>query len=171
MRVFRAFLQVAVIGGLVSSAALATDFHDTQYGFSLTPPAFDGLPEGQSVVRLAVSGPAQNGFSPNVNVTVQSIKTTRDAFVELSESQFKTANFTIRSKQNRLVSGRPAVLFDYEGSFGGPTLRFLALAVVLPERVLLVTCTSLASSYSTHEREFKRSINSSRSHANHEWAA
>ena len=160
MRVVRAFLQVAVIGGVVSSAALATDFHDTQYGFSLTPPSFGTPQEGQSVVRLAVSGPPENGFSPNVNVTVQSIKTRREAFVELSESQFKAAKFTIHSKQSRLVSGRPAVLFDYEGSFGGPNLHFLALAVVLPERVLLVTCTSLASSYSTYERDFKRSIDS-----------
>lgn len=93
--------------------------------------------------------------------------TTRDAFVDLSESQFKAANFTIHSRQNRLVSGRPAVLLEYEGSFGGPTLRFLALAVVLPERVLLVTCTSLASSYSTYESEFKRSMNSLRLSAVH----
>lgn len=151
---------VALACGLFVSPAVASEFRDAQFGFSLAPPRFGAPAEGTSLVRLVVTGPPDGGFSPSVNVTVQETRTTREAFVRLSEAQFQEAGLKLHSKENRTVSGRPAVLLDYEGSLGGPRLRFLALAVILPDRVLLATCTGLASKYPSLEPVFRQSLDS-----------
>ena len=152
--------KLAVMGLMLGLAALArgSEYRDTQEGFVLAPPSFAQPTEGSTVVRLAVSGPAEDGFSPNVNVTVQRLKTSRDGYIALSEAQFKRLGFEAASEANRTVSGSPAVLFDYSAEMGGRQLRFLSLAVVLPDRVLLVTCTAPKASFTRYEPEFRRTL-------------
>lgn len=144
---------------VLAAPASGSDFRDSKYGYTVSPPAFSGA-NGASFTRLLVNGPFEAGFSPNMNVMVQEIKTTREQFLALSEGQFASAGMTIKSTAKREVSGRPAILVEYEGPVQGRALRFLSLAVVLPERVLLVTYTAPAAAFAALEADFRRSLES-----------
>ena len=154
-----AFLAASLAG---PSIAQVSEFRDSEFGFAVSAPSLGAPAEGGSVMRLMVAGSTEDGFAANLNVVVQRIKTTRDAFVEVSESQFKGAGLRVISKENRVVSGRPAALIEYEGKMNGQSMHWLALAVVLPDRVLLATCTATPASFPRKEKEFRRSLDSFR---------
>jgi hypothetical protein len=138
--------------------AWGSDFTDTKFGYSVSPPEFPGPPTGSVATRLTVLAPPDGGFSSNMGVMVQEIKTTREEFIALSEKQFDDLGMKVRSSSKRDVSGQPAVLLDYEGQMRGVGLRFLQLAVILPERVLLLTYTAQKSAFKELEAEFRRSL-------------
>jgi hypothetical protein len=147
---------------MLPAPAWTSDFRDTKYGYTVSIPDFAAPPTGGSVPRLTVSAPPEAGFAANMGVMVQEIKASREQYIELTESQAAANGMTMRSSSKREVSGRPAVLFDYEGQMRGRSLRFLSLAVILPERVLLITYTAPASSFAGLEGEFRRSLESLR---------
>jgi hypothetical protein len=144
---------------LAGGPAAASEMKDAQYGYSVSPPEFPAS-EAAAFPRLTVFAPpdADTKFSANMGLMVQETATTRDQFIAQSRAQFEQAGAKVRSTSNRTVSGRPAVVIDYEGNLTGRPLRFLALAVILPERVLLLTYTAPAATYGQHEKEFKRSL-------------
>jgi hypothetical protein len=109
---------------------------------------------------IAMAGPARSGFASNVNVTVQRVTTSREKFRDLSVKQFQMLRFKINSEQNLTISGKDAILFDYEGNMEGKDLRFLALAVVDTDRVFLTTCTALKSRFQEDEPEFRACLDS-----------
>lgn len=153
------WLLACAVSVVLANPAWSSDFRDSKYGYMVSAPAFSGA-EGASFTRLLVNGPFEAGFSPNMNVIVQEIKTTREQFMVLSEGQFAGVGMTLKSMAKREVSGRPAVVVEYEGPVQGRALRFLSLAVVLPERVLLVTYTAPAAAFSGLEADFRRSLES-----------
>lgn len=63
---------------------------------------------------------------------------------------------------DRNVSGREALIFEYEGSPEGEALRFLALAVFDLDRVFLVTCAASSDMFPNYEKEFRACIESFR---------
>ena len=144
----------------LATPASGSDFRDSKYGYTVSAPEFSTPREGDSFPRLVINGPPDGGFGPNMNVMVQEIKTTRDAFIALSEKQFAAAGLSMKSSKKREVSGSPAVLTEYVGQMRGRDLHFLSLAVVLPERVILVTYTASAAAFSGLEAEFRRSLES-----------
>jgi len=153
---------VAVIAVVASSASADTkpELRDATYGYAVSPPQFALLRSGMAAARLTVFAPPEGGFSSNMGVLVQEMRTTREEYIAISDKGFGTAGFKVRSSAKREVSGAPAVVFDYEGQSGGRALRFLSLAVILKERVLLVTYTAEASKFPGLEAEFKRSLDS-----------
>jgi hypothetical protein len=143
---------------LVAIPAAGSDFKDTTFGYSVSPPEFAGPPPGGAAVRVNVLAPPEGGFSANMGVMIQEVRITRDQFIARSKEQFEAVGMTLRSSSKRDVSGQPAVLFDYNGPLNGRTLRFLQLAVILPERVLLLTYTAPAATFGGMEKEFRRSL-------------
>jgi len=165
MRKVASVLLVAVIGaGAAWAAAVAVHkpsvYQDGLYGFSLQGPAFPAAEKGSNVTPVMLLGPAQNGFAGNVNVMVQQVAVTRDAYRKISTDGFKAAGFKVNADRNMTVSGKDAILFDYEGTQQGLQLRFLALAVIDKERVFVVTGTALKDSFP--EKEFMACLNSFR---------
>lgn len=156
----RAILAAAVLCLAAPALAQVAEFRDPENGFSISAPAFKKPAEGQTVARLLIVAPSDGTFASNLNVSVQKVAMTRDAFAQLSEEQFRAAGFRIRTKENRTVSGKPAVFFDYEGSYKGQSLRWLALAVALPDRVILATCTASAAAFDGVEPLFRKSLES-----------
>jgi hypothetical protein len=140
--------------------AWSSDFQDTQFGYTVSSPDFPRPAVGSGLVRVFIAAPSEDGFSANMNVTVQEKVTTLEDYIVDSQKGFGALGMTLRSATRREVSKRPAVLFDYEGTQAGRPLHFLSLAVILPERVLLVTYTAPVSSFSTYEPEFRRSADS-----------
>lgn len=143
---------------MAAMPAWGSDFKDTQFGYSVAPPAFPGPPPGGVFTRVNVLAPPEAGFSANMGVMIQEVAITRDEFVARTKEQLGAASMTLRSSSKRDVSGKPAVLFDYDGQLRGRSLRFLQLAVILPERVLLLTYTAPVSTFAGLEAEFRRSL-------------
>ena len=138
--------------------AWGSDFKDTQFGYSVSPPEFPGPPPGAVFMRVNVLAPPDADFAANMGVMIQEVKITREQFLALTVEQLGAAGMTLRKSSKRDVSGQPAVLFDYDGPVGGRSLRFLQLAVILPERVLLLTYTAPVSAFAKLEAEFRRSL-------------
>ena len=150
-------LVICLAAGFGRSAS-ASELRDAKFGYSVTPPDFPAPHPGDVFTRLNVLAVPDAGFASNMGVVVQEVAITRDQFVAQTKTQFEQAGMKVRSVSNRTVSGQPAVVFDYEGVLRERPLRFLALAVILPERVLLVTYTAPAATFGKYEAEFKRSL-------------
>jgi hypothetical protein len=138
------------------------NYTDPTYGFSLTAPAFPKDGPGQPAIPVLISGPTVDGFASNVNVNIQQIATTRQGYLDLSLGQMRQVGFKINSNREVTVSGKDAIRLDYEGKLGGNDLRFLALAVIEKDRVILVTCTALKASFKAIEPEFTACLDSFR---------
>ena len=146
--------MAAVLGG----AASAQELRDAKFGYSVTPPEFPDPRAGDVFMRLNVLSPPDTGFASNMGLMVQEVAISRDQWVAQTKAQFVEAGVKLHSSSNRTVSGQPAVVMDYEGVLTERRLRFLQLAVILPERVLLLTYTAPAATYGRYEKEFKRSL-------------
>ena len=130
-------------------------YSDGLYGFSIEAPSFGRVEKGGTVIPVMLLGPSENKFASNVNVVVQAKASTRAAFRALTLEEFRQYGFKVNSDREVTVSGRDAIIFDYEGTQQGRDLRFLALAVIDKERVFVVTCTAPKELYKTYETKFQ----------------
>jgi len=154
---------LAAAGTVLAAQALERKpsvYTDGLYGFSIQAPAFPKAGKGSNVVPAILLGPAHGGFSSNVNVMIQHVVTTRDAYRQLSLGQMKAAGFKVLSDRDETVSGKEAIRCDYEGSQAGRDLRFLVLAVMDGDRVFLVTCTALKDEFGDYQKEFEACLGS-----------
>lgn len=146
-------------GGAAKRAAYADDV----YGFSIDAPRYPGAAPTTGGVVFIAYGPDKGGFAPNLNVSVQPTATTLKDYDELSTGQFKRIGLKLNARRERKVSGWDAVEYDYEGELRpGQKLRFLSLAVVQPDRVVLATHTIPADAFPGMEAEFRASLASFR---------
>lgn len=154
------YLATWTAAALMAVPAHGSDLQDRQYGYSVTPPEFAPVAAGAAMQRMVVFAPGANRFAANMGVMVQEVAMTRDQYIAQSEGQFAAAGMKLKSTKKREVSGAPAVLVEYEGPVEGRNLKFLSLAVILPQRVLLLTYTATVESFAAHEKGFRRSLES-----------
>lgn len=153
-----------LIVGLIAGAAFAgvakpSTYVNGQYGFSLTPPRFPDVEKRVATVFQASAAPV-DGAEANLNVQVQPMNMDRAQYRALSLKQFQKEGWTVTSDKDLTVSGRDAILWDFEGKCGDEEYRWLALAVIDKPRVILATCTSLKRHFAGHEKEFRASLES-----------
>lgn len=163
--VIRSAFGLLLAGTLMAAQDAApkrATYTDPAVGFTLASPAFPKANQGQSATSVVMTGPSVDGFASNVNVNIQPMATTRKGYLDLSLGEMKQVGLKVNSHRELMVSGKEAILFDYEGKMLGKDLHFLALAVVEKERVILVTCTALAASYKAIEPEFQACLDSFR---------
>lgn len=154
-------IGTALLAQQAKPAAPRPSYNDPALGFSLEAPRFPAPASTQVVVPIVFSAPsARVGFTSNVNVNIQPIKTDRDAYLAISRREMDQRGFTMNEVTERTVSGRPASLLDYQGRIRGESLRFLALAVIDKERVILVTCAASAADFPALEPEFRACLDS-----------
>jgi hypothetical protein len=156
-----AVLALAATDGLArqDKAATPSRYTNGAYGFSIQPP---GVPRAakDSVLQAAMFfAPAREGFAANLNVMVQEVKMSLDQYCTLSKGQFKQAGFKVLSEARKKVSGRDAVLWEYEGELQGRGMKWCSLAVADTDRVYLVTGTSSVDDDAL-SKEFKASLES-----------
>ena len=162
----RAVLAIAVLAavavwlGAEQPGPMASTYTDALYGFTIQAPQFPPALPNTGVVAVQMYAPAEQGFAANVHVMVQRVATNRQNYRELSLAQFKVGGLTVNSDTDVTVSGREAIILDYEGMMGDRTLRWLALAVIDTEQVLLVTCTAPKDTFAKYEKEFRACLNS-----------
>jgi hypothetical protein len=156
-----AILLLAGTAWAFQKAVKRSTFVDTTYGFTIDTPKFPGTKPTTPGTVLIVTGPADDGFTPNMNVTIQATSTTAKAYRDLSVGQFKSLKLKLNSERQLKVSGRDAVELDYEGALGGTKiLRFLSMAVIDKDRVILITCTTAPEGFAAVEAEFRASLKS-----------
>ena len=113
-----ALVSLACLGGAGDErkpARKPSTYTDALYGFRIQAPGFPEAPKASTVIPVMFFGPAEGGFSSNVNVLVQLVKMTRDQYLDLSLRQFKARGCTINAVQKIEVSGKEAIRFDYQG--------------------------------------------------------
>lgn len=137
-----------------------SSYTDAVYNFKLDPPSFPPAADGSSITAATFLAPPDKDFAANVNVMVQKVAMTRDQYAELTRSQFKSAGLKVNSEKALSVSGKEAMLWDYEGSMQNRELRFLSLAVADKAQVYLVTCTALKAEFPKYEKEFHACVDS-----------
>jgi hypothetical protein len=145
-----------------AAEATVSNYTDTQYKFSISPPAF---PQGNApmVVPVVFAGPSKDRFSANVTVMIQENQPAKDAYLQTTSQQIENAGGKINSSKALKIGDNEAQELDYEVNNmnnGGQDMRFLALAVFKEGRVYLVTCTSLAASFEKNQPEFQKCIDS-----------
>jgi hypothetical protein len=156
------FLVVGLAWPAARTARRPSSYNDGTYGFAITPPRFPAAARGTNITPVILYAPPENGFASNVNVVIQNASMSRQAYRNLSVQQFQQLGYTVNSERNLTVSGRDAILFDYEGTLQGRDLRFLALAVLDTDRILLVTGTAPRESFKKYEPGFRAAIGSFR---------
>ena len=156
-----AVLALAATDGIARQDKVATPSRYTNgaYGFSIQPPAFSRAAKNSVIQAAMFFAPAREGFAANLNVMVQEVKMSLDEYCTLSKGQFKQAGFQVLSEARKKISGRDAVLWEYEGELQGRAMKWTSLAVADTDRVYLVTGTS-AIDDNALSKEFKASLES-----------
>ena len=147
---------------LLAAAPLpqAPPYADPVYGFTIQPPKFPAASARVGVTPVMFFAPAENGFAGNLNVAVQSTDKTLQEYAELSRGQFEQLKLTLVSEKPLKVSGRDALLWEYEGKMQGRDLHWLALAVPDKGRVYLATCTATPEGFLRNEKAFRAALQS-----------
>ena len=135
-------------------------YTDEVYGYTIDAPRLPGSGANVEGRSVAFSGPSVDGFVSNVNVMVQAIKTTRNDHRALTLEQIKKLGAKLNSDRDLTVSGRDAMMIDFEGKLGSGVreLRFLILSVIDKDRVFLVTCTATPEAFPAALAEFNACI-------------
>ena len=159
---FRDALRSVTMGREPASPS-PTAYVNPQYGFSLEPPAFPEGVKGE-INLFVVYAPPRNGFSSSLCVQAQFFGRTREQYRESGLAEFKRAGIAVVSDKDLTVSGKDAILIEYEdgASVQGQRFHCLALAVFQEGRVLVTTCTAPAGEFQGFEKTFRASLESFR---------
>ena len=156
-------LVLVVAGALWAAEAVVapkvSTYTDALYGFTIHAPAFAKAEQG-NVIPVMMLGPADGGFCPNINVMIQNGAPGPEDYRKVTLEQFKAAGFKVNSEENRTVSGKSAILWNYEGVQQGRNLQFLSLAVFDSNRVFLITCTATKETFPNLEKKFAACVSS-----------
>jgi hypothetical protein len=141
-----------------SRVAAPSMYTNGAYGFSLVPPTFAKAEKDSGSQAAMFFAPGKKGFAANLGVMVQNVKMTLDEYVALSRDQFEKSGIKITTEAKLKISGRDAVLWEYEGAAKERKMKWMALAVVDGDRVFLITGTSTQDDYEALSKEFKTSL-------------
>ena len=139
-------------------AAKPSQYTNAVYGYSIVPPAFAKAEKDGAAQTVSFFAPARKGFATNLGIIVQMVKMTLDEYCDLSTGQFKQAGLKIVSETRKKVSGKNAVLWEYEGTLQQGELKWIALAVIDTDRVFLITGTTTPAEYAQVEKELRASL-------------
>jgi hypothetical protein len=143
-------------------AAKRSRFVDEVVGYALDTPRFPGADAKRAGIHAIFLGPAEDGFSNNVNILVIKQSTSLDVFQKVSLAEIEKAKFKLIANRVLTISGHQAVEFEYEGMMNGRELHFIALSVVEDDRVVQVTCTASSKTFAAVEPEFRACLASFR---------
>ena len=86
-------------------------------------------------------GDVTDGFAPNVTVMAQPLMSATE-YRKSTLAQSEKMGFTISRDESGKLGEYDTLAWEYGGKQQGRDLQFVARAIFLPKRVLLVTCTA-----------------------------
>jgi hypothetical protein len=151
-----------VLATLVASQADAgaddDRYVDRRLGFAFSKPQFTPSEEPKlTTVAVTLSGAPAGGFAPSVNVTVQNLETTLDAYQALQRREMKTIGWELIEQSRGQVGATPSLRTHGRGSLQGLEIEFLAIALIRDEeKVFVLTCTATTAQFPLYQAEFER---------------
>ena len=156
-------LPLLVCGlGAAGPTTPAGSYTDPANGFSMGVPSLGEVKQERVVLTIFQGVPEADGFTPNVTVAVDPVKTTREDYVKATADTLAKTNpkATIRSWRQLAVSGKDAEVVDYDANMAGRRLRFMQLMVFADDRVFVVTCTAPVEAFPNYLASFEKCIES-----------
>ena len=153
--------HIALIGAALYSAAItahvtAAPLELPQYGFAIE--ALDAQPSAATATTALLTFlPTEDGFAPNINVTIQPYAGTITSYIAMSKDQFKQMNLTIISEKQ---SGDNEWIVEYSGPMQGNDLHYYARAVSTGGKVYLVTSTAKESQWKAVSDVLRKHVDS-----------
>lgn len=166
MRVYKCFLLLPLLWALGASGPAAAPptgiYSDPANGFTMSVPSWGEIKQERVVVTIFQAVPEADGYTPNVTVGIDPVKTSLEDYVkDTSDTMGKTnPKATIRSVRKLTVSGREAEILDYDASMAGRRVRFWQLFVVAEDRVYVVTCVAPVETFTKYQAQFEKCITS-----------
>ncbi len=149
----RLFVTLALLA--LAPAVAAQDSYQNRL-FTINAPASSGDYANSQPVLMSL--PYDQGFAPNVNVQVQVYQGSMEAYVQLSEEQFRALNWKLIKKG---VTENKA-LFEYAGEYNGRAMHWYTEAIRRGDRVYLITATTLEAQWSSYGSRLIASVQSFR---------
>ncbi len=141
--------------GAISFAFAASTIDLPQYGFQIE--ALDANPGSASISPLMMFLPSSDGFSPNVNVSIQAYPEPMKNYVALSKKQFALMHLQIvGEKQN----GNSEWIVEYKGLVKENNIHFYARAIAKNGKVYLTTGTAKESQWNSIGRSIRQHVDS-----------
>ncbi|MEZ5993393.1 MAG: hypothetical protein R3E76_13730 [Planctomycetota bacterium] len=112
-----------------------------------------------TVVKSLAEEPV-GGFMPNVNVLVQMQETTVEGYMATTKDELKGLGFEMVEIKPIDHAGKKCMWGEYKGEMGGVELHFLALAIVLEDRVILATGTAAEKDFDKVEAKLEKAVKS-----------
>jgi len=157
-------LALAAAGASPAPTARSVNtYSDPVYAFSMAAPSFAETKQDRALIAI-FQAPAEDGFTPNVTVMIDPVKTTRKEYMTDNMKTMAGTNprANVRSLKELQLSGKDAEVLDYDATMAGRRLRFLQLLVVAEDRVYVLTCTAPLDSYPKYEAQFQKCVDSFR---------
>lgn len=156
MKTTKLWISIATIFYCAISFTFAASTIDLpQYGFQIE--ALDANPGPASISPLMMFLPSSDGFSPNINVSIQPYPDSMKDYISLSKKQFAQMDWQIVSeKQN----GSDEWVVEYKGLVKENSLHFYARAVAKNGKVYLTTGTAKESQWNSVGQIIRQHVNS-----------
>lgn len=158
-----AFIALAIlISPPVVTAAGDELYVDQSLGFSFSKPHFTPS-EVKDVTTTAISlaGAPDAGFAPNVNVIVQNIEITLDAYQRRQAEEMSTLGWEVIEQTQTTIGGKSVLRTHVRGSVQGLEVEFLMAAMTRNGKKLFVlTCSATPAQFPKYEAEFNRVVSS-----------
>jgi hypothetical protein len=165
-RAIASFALAALVGVQASSAGAPTageeHYVDRSLGFSFSKPRFAPSDErGASTVAITLAGASMGSLAPSVNVVVQNLDTTIDAYALQQRAELKAIDWELLEQSHAKIGRWPALRTHARGSLQGREVEFLAIAAMRDEKQMFVlTCTAASTEFPRYAAEFERVVTS-----------
>lgn len=128
-------MKTLMIAVLCFASGLAVQEEPERLRYDFEAPAFAADADGTIAMHFL---PPSNGFSANVNLTVQPYDGTLEDYDKLSARQLKAMGLVMIDKSNK----DDVLRYEYEGTQSGQKLRWYAKAFKANGKVYLATATA-----------------------------
>lgn len=161
-----ASLALALLGAQASGAgapaAAEEHYVDRSLGFSFAKPRFTDSDEmGASTVAVSLAGASRGSLAPSVNVVVQNLETTLDAYARQQRAELKAIDWELLEQSPTRIGERPALRTHARGSLNSQEVEFLAIATLRDgKRMFVLTCTVASAEFPLYAAEFERVVTS-----------
>ena len=132
-----------------------------KYRFSFTPPPSGTNQLNSQAIIATFYGPSdRDGFANNISIAVQEGLISRDLYLGQTLSQLVSMGFTPKGHRFVETSGREGILFEFSGNLLGRPLRYLSLALIDLERVIILTATIPENEFDKVKGEYETYLKS-----------
>jgi hypothetical protein len=151
---------IAMLGRSPTASAAGDDrYVDRTFGFSFSRPHFTPSDrEGVTTVAVSLAGPQVGAFAPSVNVVVQNLDTTIDAWEQRQQGELKSIGWELLDHSRTQVGEMPALRTHARGPMQGQLVEFLAIALIRSKQVMVLTCMASAEQFPLYKSEFDRVV-------------